>query len=78
MTGCVDGPFGIVPRYDREISDVYWRSARRLAPAVAGSAAPAASMATAMEADYRHTDHVCSSGQKLMRFTRVRGIGFFS
>src|SRR5436309_558446 len=42
MTGWVDGPFGIFPLYEREISVVYCRSERRLAPAVAGMAAPAA------------------------------------
>jgi hypothetical protein len=49
ITGWVDGPFGILPLYDREISKVDWSSERRLAPAVAGMAAPAASMARAME-----------------------------
>src|SRR5689334_1031436 len=42
MTGWVDGPFGIFPSYEREISVVYWRSERRLAVAVAGMAATAA------------------------------------
>src|SRR3954470_22220966 len=49
MTGCVDGPFGILPLYEREISVVYWSSERRLASAVAGTAAPATSNARAME-----------------------------
>src|SRR5436190_209176 len=51
MTGCVDGPFGILPSYAREISVVYWRSERRLAVAVAGMAATAASTAARIGAN---------------------------
>src|SRR3954467_14659825 len=32
MTGCVEAPFGILPPIEREISVVYWRSARLLGP----------------------------------------------